>query len=198
MSSKYLSQTIPVRSIDVRCHDLTVDGSMNIVGNLDISGNLEIVGDTTIDGSLTVVGDTTLDNSLLVMGDVDLCGNLTVPEIVYSERKIDLSTRTVTQTGVPSSAVVLNDTYYGKIITTTFVNPPFVAQVFQLQSNLLDANSIIKVHNVDYTGLLNSNGNPVVTTHTRASGRVDIAVINTHNTNDLSGSLTIFFEILKQ
>ena len=84
MSSKYLQQSIPQEGIDVRCHDLhvdgvfqadsqlIVDGNLNVGGKLDVVGNADIHGDGTVDGDLNVLTD------LDVVGNADVHGNGTV------------------------------------------------------------------------------------------------------------------------
>lgn len=58
------------RSCDIRCNDITVDGSADIKGDISVN-NLEVLGSTSLAGTLDVKGETTAV-------DVKLSGNVTI------------------------------------------------------------------------------------------------------------------------
>jgi len=63
----------------VTAEDVTeVDGTLNVVGNLDVTGPASFSGDTTIGGTLGVTGPTTLGAPTTVSGSLGVTGPMTV------------------------------------------------------------------------------------------------------------------------
>jgi cytoskeletal protein CcmA (bactofilin family) len=58
--------------------DLTITGSLDVIGNVDVSGSLDVIGNVDVSGSLDVIGNVDVNGSLDVIGNVDVSGSLDV------------------------------------------------------------------------------------------------------------------------
>ena len=106
---------------------------------------------------------------------------------------MDVATTQATST---TTAVTANGAV-GLITTFTETLAGATALTFTVNNTGVDADSVILINIVNYTGAYVTNGIPVVNVNNCVAGvSFDIKLINAHATNALSGVLKIGFQLL--
>lgn len=120
---------------------------------------------------------------------------VTADSVLLKDGGVLMDDGAVTQATSITTAVTLNKPA-GVITTVSAAGAAGSSNAFTVNNSFVNANSVVQAWIIDYAGTFTTNGLPIVSVDTRASGSFQIVLSNAHGTNALSGVVKIGFAIL--
>lgn len=169
----------------------TFTGTTAVTGLLTASGGLRAFGS----GSQLSIGANATDRAIISASGFLGARTISIPDIVTNSTFVLTTRGTVTQSTSLTTAVTLHE-ISGVITTATATTADDSYEEFKFTNARIVTGCLVLLTLQNYSGTLETNGVPVLSVQSVASGSCTIRVANVHTANSLNGVLQIGYLVV--